>query len=160
MRRTRMLMIAAVVACAGAAAQVVTPPPIDFPPGTAVRPPSSPPRKPEAPAIQDGRVATFEEMQQARLALEELIRAYETGDIALFERRLAPNLIGYQIFLDGIRQNIAAQRNVRIQLLDTQITAGPDLTVVETSWEKRFLDAATFQPVLQTGRSTILLSRR
>ncbi len=107
----------------------------------------------------DQRVAGFEQMQQARDAFVDLLRAYEAGNVLLFQRRLDPAMMGYQQLLDGVRSDANALRQIRMQLIDTQITAGPDVTVIQTGWEKRSLSAATFQPQLSSGRSQILMHR-
>lgn len=124
-------------------------------PGTQVKPVGAP----QDPPSTDKRVAGFAEMQQAREAFEEFIRAYETGNVLLIQRRLDPAMIGYQQFLDGVRSDTATYRQTRILLTDTQITAGPDVAVIQTGWEKRALNSATFQPQLNRGRSQILLHR-
>lgn len=112
-----------------------------------------------ASAGKDDRMAGFEEMQKARDAFNELLRAYESGNTALFQRHLDPAMVGYQVFLDGLRRDINSFKNRRINLTDTQITAGPDVAVIQTAWEKRFLSVGDFKPGLHTGRSMILLHR-
>ena len=124
-------------------------------PATQIKPVGAPADKPST----DKRVAGFAEMQQARDAFAEFIRAYETGNVLLIQRRLDPAMIGYQQFLDGVRSDTAALRQIRMQLIDTQITAGPDVAVIQTAWEKRALSAASFQPQLNSGRSQILMHR-
>lgn len=124
-------------------------------PATQIKPYGAPAPKPPA----DQRAASFEQMQQARESFEAFVRAYETGDVLLIQRRLDPAMVGYQQFLDGVRSDVNALRQIRMQLLDTQIAAGPDVAVIQTAWEKRALNAATFQPLLLSGRSQILMHR-
>lgn len=101
----------------------------------------------------------LDDMHEARAALDELLRAYESGNVAKFRQKLDPSMVGYQVFLEGVRRDVAAYRNLRINLTDTQVTAGPDLAVIQTAWEKRFLSAGDFTPGIFTGRSTLLLHR-
>lgn len=101
----------------------------------------------------------FSEIQKARDAFDELLRAYESGNVGQVRRRLDPSMIGYQVFLDGVRRDANALKNLRIQLIDTQVTVGPDVAVIQTAWEKRYLAVSDFQPGLLTGRSTILMHR-
>lgn len=113
------------------------------------------------PAAPAGKlpIADLAEAQKARSALDELIRAYEIGNIALIQSRLSPSMIGYQRFVDGMLRDTNWMKQIRIHLFDTQVTAGPDVAVIQTGWEKRFLTVTTFAPELYTGRSLFLLHR-
>ncbi|MBW7930061.1 MAG: nuclear transport factor 2 family protein [Gammaproteobacteria bacterium] len=114
---------------------------------------------PGGDAADAAGVGGLGDMHEARAALDELLRAYEAGNVAQFRQGLDPSMVGYQVFLEGVRRDVAAYRNLRINLVDTQVTAGPDLAVIQTAWEKRFLSAADFSPGIYTGRSTLLLHR-
>jgi hypothetical protein len=96
---------------------------------------------------------------KARSALDALIRAYEGGDIGYVRGRLSPAMIGYQRFIDGMAHDVNKLKQIRIHLFDTQVTAGPDMAVIQTGWEKRFLTLAGFTPGLYSGRSMFLLHR-
>lgn len=102
-------------------------------------------------------IASIAQATKARQAFERLIRAYENGDVAYVRSRLDPSMIGYQLFVDALVRDSVTMKQTRIQLYDTQILAGPDVAVVQTTWERRFFASTTMQPVLQTGRSMILL---
>lgn len=104
-------------------------------------------------------VADLAEAGRAQQALEEFIRAYETGNIGLLRSRLDPAMIGYQRFIDGMIQDGNRLKQIRIHLLDTQTLAGPDVAMIQTSWEKRFLSVTSLQPDLNTGKSQFLLHR-
>jgi hypothetical protein len=92
-------------------------------------------------------------------AFNEFLRAYEFGNTALIQNKLDPAMIGYQRFIDGVIQDNNRSKQLRVFLKDTQLQCGPDITVIQTLWEKRYLDVNTFQPGLTTGRSTILMHR-
>lgn len=94
----------------------------------------------------------------AQRALDEFLRAYEQGNTALLQQRLDPALIGYGILINDIMNNAATQKQAQIRILDRQAQCGPDVAVIDFAFEKRFLDVATFQPVLQRGRGSVLVS--
>ncbi len=121
---------------------------------------------PAAPAIaqapateQKPQVAGFEDMKAARNALDEIIRAYESGDIGTIQARLDPAMIGYQRFLDGMRRDTGNLKQIRLHLFEANVTAGPDVAMIQAAWEKRFFGVADFTPGLFTGRSTFLMHR-
>lgn len=125
-------------------------------PGARVGEPASAAPLPTAP----GPIADLAEAQKARAALEELIRAYEAGNIAFIQSRLSPSMIGYQRFLDGLTHDLHLMKQLRVHLLDTQVTAGPDVAVIQTGWEKRYLPVTDMTtPQLLGGRSMFLLHR-
>jgi hypothetical protein len=104
-------------------------------------------------------IADLAEAQQVQAELQALIRAYETGNINALQNHLDPAMIGYQRFVDGVIRDNTLLKQVRVNLFDTQVLAGPDVAVIQTGWEKRFLSLTGFQPGLFTGRSTFLLHR-
>jgi hypothetical protein len=95
----------------------------------------------------------------ASKTLAEFVQAYEANDLATIRNRLDPALIGYQRFLDGLVADFSRQKQLRLFLKDTQMQCGPDVTVINVTWEKRFLELNTFQPGFLTGRMSILLHR-
>jgi ketosteroid isomerase-like protein len=139
------------------AAVAQTPSPYGPLPAPASKPPAA--KASAEPQYGHDRVPGFEEAQRVRDSVAQFIRAYEAGDALAIEGMLDPALIGYQLFVDGVRRNANALKDLRIQLLDTQVTVSPDLAVVQTGWEKRFIDVTTFQPGLFTGRATLLLHK-
>jgi hypothetical protein len=104
-------------------------------------------------------VADLAEAQKAQLALDEIIRAYEIGNINLIRTRLDPAMIGYQRLIDGIIQDGNAFKQMRLHLFDTQVVAGPDVAVIQTKWEKRFLSVTSFQPGIFSGHAMFLMHR-
>ncbi|MES2975148.1 MAG: FecR domain-containing protein [Pseudomonadota bacterium] len=94
----------------------------------------------------------------AQRALDDFLRAYEQGNTALLQQRLDPALIGYGILINDIMGAAATQRQTQIRILDRQAQCGPDIAVIDFAFEKRFLDVATFQPVVQRGRGSVLVS--
>lgn len=110
-------------------------------------------------AGSDGKpkIGDPEDAQKALGAFEDILRAFEAGNIGLIRSRLDPSMIGYQQLLDGIIQENNECKQMRVNLLNTQVQAAPNLAVLQTSWEKRCLLLPNFTPRLTTGRSTILL---
>lgn len=116
----------------------------------------------EAPEAKDGVkakpvVVDLAEGQRAQRALEELVNAYQTGNVTLIRNRLDPSMIGYQRFIDGVVQDSNRFKQIRINLSDVQVLAGPDVAVIQANWEKRFLTVSGLQPQLFSGHSMFLL---
>lgn len=95
--------------------------------------------------------------EQAQEALAQFLRAYEQGNLSQIRSMLDPSMIGYQRLLDGIQRDSHAYKQIRIHLSNTQVLAGPDVTVIQTHWEKRFLSATDLRPGLHSGESQFLL---
>jgi len=94
----------------------------------------------------------------AQQALDALLRAYEQGDTAFLQRHIDPAMPGYGILINDAMAQNSRQRQTRLFVLDRQMQCGPDVSVIDFAWEKRYLDAATFQPVLRQGRASVLIS--
>jgi len=103
------------------------------------------------------KIGDPEDGRKALKAFEDFLRAFEAGNIAFLRQKMDPSMIGYQQLLDNITQENNECKQMRVTLLNTQVQAGPDLAVLQTSWEKRCLLLPAFTPRLVTGRSTILL---
>jgi hypothetical protein len=91
--------------------------------------------------------------------LEEFIRAFEMGNLALIRERVDPMMPGYQRFMDEVQQDINNLKQLRLFIKDVNVQCGPDLTVISFTWEKRYLELLTFDPRLVTGRGQILFHR-
>lgn len=104
-------------------------------------------------------LAGMEEARAARQALDRFVNAYQNGNAGEIRAMLDPSMIGYQQFIDGVQRNMSMQKQIRIHLYDTQVIAGPDVTVVNTRWEKRFLSVSNMEPGLHRGFSSFLLHR-
>jgi hypothetical protein len=111
------------------------------------------------PVDEDVEVMTLAEARAARRAFDDFLRAYEQGDLTGLRAHLDPGFIGYQALLDAAQQDFHALRLIRVHLAQPRVTAGPDVAVIQTTWEKRFVDAATFRPGLTTGQVTVLMHR-
>jgi hypothetical protein len=161
-RRTRAaawIAVASLAAISTVAAQTL--PPLPELPEISPPGPAFPQKAPGAPGgIEDPRVGTLEDGRKLEEAVREMIRAYETGNLALVESRIDPAMIGYQRFVEGLRRDINQMQQIRIQLTDTQVTVGPDVGVVRTRFEKRFVNATDFRPGLVSGQTQMLFHRR
>ncbi|MCW5623423.1 MAG: hypothetical protein KIT73_01735 [Burkholderiales bacterium] len=124
-------------------------------------PPCARAQSPDArPAPPQNSIAdSAEHARAARRAFDDVILLYESSDLAGLRSRLDPGFIGHQRFLDGVQRDFAAQRLVRIHLLEPRITAGADVAAIQVSWEKRFVDAQRFEPRLLTGTMIVLMHR-
>jgi hypothetical protein len=112
-----------------------------------------------APVQEDAEVMTLAQAHAAGRAFDAFLRAYEQGDLTGLRARLDPGFIGYQALLDAAQQDFHALRLIRVHLARPRVTAGRDVAVIQTTWEKRFVDAVTFQPGLTTGQITVLMHR-
>lgn len=92
----------------------------------------------------------------AQRTLDEFIQAYERGDIGFIQRRLDPAMIGYGPFLNGMMEDVNAQKQTRFLIQNRNAQCGSDLAVINFRWEKRYLDLVTFEPRLQTGQASVL----
>ena len=124
-------------------------------------PPPSPSE--QASSTFDGRqaprVVTLEDATKARAALDDIIGAYEAGNASLFESRLDPVTIGYQVLVEGIRRDALRLRGIKVQLLNVELTVGQDVTYIEFDWQKRYLETTTLAPDVVTGHSRMLMVR-
>lgn len=122
---------------------------------------ASPPSAASAASAPDMATApaSFAAMQSARDALNEAIRAYESGDVMYFERHLDPDTIGRGRMMDALRRDANNLRQVRLHLKNVEQHAGPDVTVIRARWEKRYLSALQLQPGMNEGHSAFLLHR-
>lgn len=151
MKRRHILLLVLLLALPGARAA-------DNLPDLGARAPAASAAAPAA--SEPAPIADLAEAQRARAALEDLVRAYEAGNLALIQSRLSPSMIGYQRFIDGLGRDTNLMKQMRIHLFDTQVTAGPDVAVIQTGWEKRYLPVtAMTTPQLLSGRSLFLLHR-
>ncbi len=105
------------------------------------------------------KIGDPEEARKALTSFENFLHAFEAGDVSTLRQRLDPAMIGYQQLLDNVTYGNNECKQMRVNLFNTQVQAGPDLAVVQTSWEKRCLYMPTFSPKLATGRATVLLHR-
>lgn len=111
----------------------------------------------ESAVKEEKLVAGFAEGEKAWAAFDKLIRAYETGDVVQLQSSLDPSMIGYQRLLDGARRDANALKQLRIHLFNSRVMAGPDVAVIETNWEKRFLGVSDLQAGKHSGRSMVLM---
>lgn len=103
------------------------------------------------------RIGDPQDARRALAAFEDMLRAFEAGNVALIRARLDPSMIGFQQLLDGIALDTNECKQMRVAMLNTQVQAGPEMAVIQTSWAKRCLMLPAFTPRLTAGRSTILL---
>ena len=113
----------------------------------------------DASASTPAAPASMEEARAARQALDRFLAAYQNGNLSEIRSMLDPSMIGYQQFVDGVQRDISTLKQIRIHLYDTQVIAGPDVTVVHTRWEKRFLSVTNMEPGMHSGSASFLLHR-
>ncbi|MBL8515838.1 MAG: FecR domain-containing protein [Betaproteobacteria bacterium] len=92
-------------------------------------------------------------------AMLDFISAYENGDLAKLQGMMNPSMPGYQQFVDQLQREFATQKQIRLHIKDMQTQCGPDVANLVFTWEKRFLDLATFQPAFFSGQASVLMQR-
>jgi hypothetical protein len=97
------------------------------------------------------------ESNPAFIAFNEFVAAYEAGNVTFIRAKLDPAMLGLQNLLDGISDDINKQKQIRMLIKDVQLQCGPDVTAIQFSWEKRFLDVRSFTPGLFSGRGSVLM---
>jgi hypothetical protein len=105
------------------------------------------------------KIGDLQDQRNALMALEDLFRQYEAGNVNYLRNRLDPSMIGFQQLLDRMASEVFQCKQMRIRLFDTQVQAGPDLAVIQTNWEKRCLMIPAFIPKIDTGTSTFLMHK-
>lgn len=105
------------------------------------------------------KLGDAEDSRKASAALQDLFNAYERGDTLDFRNRLDPSMIGFQKLVDDITHETNECKQLRINLLDTQVQAGPDIAAIQTRWQKRCLLLPNFSPQLFSGQTTFLIHR-
>jgi hypothetical protein len=101
--------------------------------------------------------APAETATSARSALSTAIKAYESGQAERLISQLDSAMIGYGAYAESIRRDAARLKQVRVQLLDTTVTAGDNIVYVSSAWEKRFVTANALKPQLHRGRTTFAM---
>jgi hypothetical protein len=97
-------------------------------------------------------------IEAAQKSLEKIVIAYTNSDLATVEAGFDAKMTGYQKLIDGIRQDFAKHKNVRVSLSDTNFAADANSMMVSSNWEKHFITTASTAGSA-TGRITILMSR-
>lgn len=111
-----------------------------------------------APRVATPQISTQCAPDSAALRVfEEILRAYESGDIATLQRRLDPAFIGYGSIIDAALRERQQQFQTRIFVQDRTMQCGPNVSVVNFYWEKRSLASAGLVPQLQSGRASMLI---
>lgn len=105
------------------------------------------------------RMGNTKDARQALATLENILRAYEQGNLNLIRNHLDPSLIGYQKLLDDMAADHRQCKQMRIHLLDTQVQSSHELAIIQTRWEKRCLLMPDFKPVLITGGGAFLMHK-
>ncbi|MFA6179184.1 MAG: hypothetical protein WC696_06180, partial [Candidatus Methylopumilus sp.] len=106
------------------------------------------------------KIGNAEDQREARAALDELFRYYETGNINFIRNRLDPSMIGFQRLLDNISTDVNQCKQMRVRFFNTQVQAGPDIASIQTNWEKRCLMLPAFTPRIDTGFTTFLMHKQ
>jgi hypothetical protein len=94
----------------------------------------------------------------AQKAFDSMLRAYEQGDIAYFQRRLDPSMVGYSALIASLQATKNNQQQTRLQVLRRQMQCGADVAMVDFTWQQFALSSTDFKPLSSSGQSSVLIS--
>ncbi|MCC2679907.1 MAG: hypothetical protein K0R29_2483 [Pseudobdellovibrio sp.] len=111
------------------------------------------------PAPKAGKLATEDDAQRIQNSISEIFRLYESGSLAMFQKKFDPSVVGLQKLVDAIAIESAQCKQIRVNLLNTKVTVGTDVAVLQTAWEKRCLQMPNLTPQMQTGEGSFMLHK-
>lgn len=124
----------------------------------ALQGPSATPAQPApAPAPPERRSSACLPGSDAQRVVDDLMRAYERGNLAELQRLLDPQVPGLGRMLDSATRERQQQIRVSIRALDQTAQCGVDVASINFLWEKRSQSAVDLQPRLERGRAALLL---
>lgn len=94
---------------------------------------------------------------EVQLVVDQLLRAYERGDLPAIQRLIDPRTAGLGRILDGTARGRLQQIRTSVQKLDQALQCGVDVASVHFLWEKRSQSAVDLQPRLERGLTALLL---
>lgn len=92
-------------------------------------------------------------------ALEDLLAAFSAGNPGDAEALIEPRMIGYSRLVDGLREAVLVQKQIRLTLSDTKTLVADDIALIQTRWEKLYIKYPGLQPVRRSGISTFVMHR-
>lgn len=94
---------------------------------------------------------------EAQQVVNDLLRAYERGNLAELQRLFDPQVPGLGRMLDSATRERQQQIRVSLRALDQTAQCGVDVASINFLWEKRSQSAVDLQPRLERGRTALLL---
>ena len=126
-------------------------------------PPDASDQRPvEAKALTDttsAKPASRADQTTMEAQLRVLVDAYERNDLKGFQGKLDPALPGFSRVMDAVRADVAAQTRPRILFTDQTWSIGPNVSMLQAHFEKRYFDARDLKPQLVTGQVVMLFTR-
>ena len=116
----------------------------------------------EAKALTDttsAKPASRADQTTMEAQLRVLVDAYERNDLKGFQGKLDPALPGFSRVMDAVRADAAAQTRPRILFTDQTWSIGPNVSMLQAHFEKRYFDARDLKPQLVTGQVVMLFTR-
>jgi hypothetical protein len=105
------------------------------------------------------QLATEEDAQKIQKSIDEIFKLYEGGSLSLFKNKFDPSIVGLQKLMDSIAIENSQCKQIRINLVNTKITVGTEVAVLQTGWEKRCLQLPNLSPKLLTGEGSFMLHK-
>lgn len=110
-----------------------------------------------APAQPETRSSACLPGSDAQQVVNDLMRAYERGNLAELQRLFDPQVPGLGRMLDSATRERQQQIRVSLRALDQTAQCGADVASINFLWEKRSQSAVDLQPRLERGRAALLL---
>ena len=124
----------------------------------ALQGPSVTPAQPApAPAQPERRSSACLSGSDAQRVVDDLVRAYERGNLAELQRLFDPQVPGLGRMLDSATRERQQRIRVSMRVLDQTAQCGVDVASINFLWEKRSQSAVDLQPRLERGRAALLL---
>ncbi len=95
---------------------------------------------------------------KASSVLDELVRAYERGQIDVLQGLLDARMAGLQTVLDAAVRERLVQTRTAIHVLDQRVQCGASAAAIAFTWEKRAQQVDGLRATLAAGSATLLLA--
>ncbi len=109
--------------------------------------------------INKEKIGSDKDIADVEKTFNEMISYYESGQIDILRQKLDPQMIGFQNIIDGLTLESKKCKQMRLEFKDKKTSVGPDLAVVQTSWEKRCILIPSMTATQDSGQSSLLLHK-
>ena len=90
-------------------------------------------------------------------ALDKIFAAYSKNDISSVESLIDPEMIGRQQLLESMRTTLNSEKQIQIELRNTETITGKNIIVVRTGWDKRFLKVPNMAAAKVEGQTVFMM---
>lgn len=122
-------------------------------------PPDGPVQAKSLTDTTSAKPATRVDQTLMEAQLRILVDAYERNDLKGFQGKLDPALPGFSRVMDAVRNDIVTTTRPRLLFTDQTWAIGPNVSMLQAHFEKRYFDARDLKPQLVTGQVVMLFTR-